>query len=122
MKSPNLIKNALLSEKAYDQMKKGTYMFFVDRKATKEQIAQIVKDQFSVEVEKVNVLSVKPKTKRAPRTRKSFSTGGGKKAIVYLKSGQSIDMLLPKSLSKKANKKSEKKEDKKQKKETKGDK
>lgn len=117
MNKGNPVREALLSEKAYELMKKGVYVFFVDKKATKEQIAQGVKEQFSVEVETVNVLNIKPKAKRSPRNRKPFTTGGGKKAIVYLKSGQSIDMLMPKSESKKSKKKTKKSD-----KETKGEK
>ena len=110
MNSTNVIKKPILSEKAYSQMEKGVYAFLVDQRASKEQIAESINKRFSVEVKKVNVLAIKPKSKRVARTRKFYQTSGGKKALVYLKSGQSIAMLLPQSATKE---KSKKKEDKK---------
>ena len=55
-----------------------------------------------VSVAKVNVLGKSFKKKRILRSRKEVKTGGGKKAIVWLGTGQSIAMLLPKTKESKA--------------------
>lgn len=104
------IKKPILSEKAYTLMQKGVYTFLVDEKATKEHIAKSVASQFSVEVTKVNVTRIQSKQKRVAKTRKTTEVGGGKKATVWLKKGQSIASLLPKAESKKVTKKSGEKE------------
>lgn len=77
-------------------MEKGLYTFLVDRKADKKAIVKAVSKQFAVEVEKVNVAKIAPKTKRIGRTRKMAKVGGGKKATVWVKKGQTIASLLPK--------------------------
>lgn len=96
----DVIKKTILSEKAYKLMEKGLYTFLVDARANKKQIAKAVKNQFSVEVAKVNVLSKSTKMKRIAKTRKETEVGGGKKAIVYLKPGQKIAVLSPKAAAK----------------------
>ena len=93
----HIIKKTILSEKAYRLMERGLYTFLVDERATKKQIAKAVKNQFSVDIKKVNVLSRATKTKRIAKTRKETEVGGGKKAIVYLKPGQKIAVLSPKA-------------------------
>jgi len=100
MKLKSVIKKAILSEKAYKQMEKGIYTFLVVTQATKNAVAKQVFSQFGVDVMRVNMTNIAPKTKRVAKTRKQVKTGGGKKAIVYLKSGQTIAMLMPKSETK----------------------
>lgn len=104
MRISDILKKAILSEKAYKQMEKGIYTFLVDSQSSKDEIAQAIKNQFSVDAVKVNVSHLFPKAKRIGRTRKQTLVGGGKKAIVQLKSGQSISMLSPKTESKKIKK------------------
>ena len=111
MKSQPVIKKAILSEKAYKQMEKGIYIFMVDQHSTKDEIAKAVAAQFTVNVEKVNVAKVLPKMKRITGTRKQVKTGGFKKAVVWLKSGQSIAMLAPKKASDKKSKSTKKEKD-----------
>ena len=96
MNTAFIIKQAILSEKAYAQMNSGVYAFKVDKRATKKEIANALKRQFSVEVEKVNIISLSPHKRRITGTRKEVEIAGGKKAIVYLKPGQSIALLSPK--------------------------
>ncbi len=96
MNTHHLIQKAILSEKAYKQMEKGIYTFMVVQTADKDRIAAAIKNIFGVEVNKVNVLKSFAKQKRVGKTRKTVAVGGGKKAIVYLKTGQKIDVLSPK--------------------------
>ena len=55
------------------------------------QIAQAVESIFGVDVEKVNVINVKPKTKRVGRY--VGKTKAVRKAIVKIKEGQQIDLF-----------------------------
>jgi len=96
----NIILKAILSEKAYKSMEKGIYTFLVDARSTKKEIARQVASHFAVEVVKVNVGNVAAKSKRIAKSRKQVKTGGGKKAMVYLKAGQTIAVLSPKSEAK----------------------
>ncbi len=97
MKISYVIKNAILSEKAYQLMDKSVYEFIVDKGATKAEISKAVEKQFSVKVKKVNVQSRPSKKRRVTGTRKQTVVFGRKKAIVFLKKGQSIAMLSPKT-------------------------
>lgn len=108
----NIIKKAILSEKAYKSMEKGIYTFLVDARSTKKEIAQQVASHFAIDVVKVNVGNIAAKSKRIAKSRKQVKVGGGKKAMVYLKAGQTIAMLSPKSeaKSKKTKEKSQSKE------------
>ena len=104
MNNSYLINKALLSEKTYKQMETGIYTFLVAKSATKDQIAKEVEAQFSVKVAHVNIAAKKGKTKKVTGTRKTTQTKDSKKAIVFLKSGQSIEMLSPKTKKEKAKK------------------
>lgn len=104
MRIPHVLKKAILSEKAYKQMERGIYTFLVAAGSTKQEVARAVKNQFNVDAIKVNVSNVVPIAKRIGRTRIQTLVGGGKKAMVQLKSGQSIPMLSPKTESKKIKK------------------
>lgn len=108
MKTSDVVKKAILSEKAYKLMEKGLYTFLVDPRAAKEEIAKAVAGQFAVSVVKVNVTKIQSKTKRIARTRKTTRVGGGKKATVWVKKGESIASLLPKAKETKTKMKKEK--------------
>lgn len=101
MNTAYVLKNALLSEKAYAQMEQGIYTFWVDTRASKDTVKKAVEKQFAVSVTKVNITKSASKSKRIANTRKMTKVGGGKKAIVWLASGQNISMLLPKTEAKK---------------------
>jgi len=97
MNQSYVLKKAILSEKAYALMKRGTYTFLVDARAHKEEIAKVVGLQFGVSVAKVRISKFAPKIKRIIKSKKTTVTGGGKKALVTLSSGQSIALLAPKA-------------------------
>ena len=66
------------------------YAFKVDLNATKLQVKKAVEGYFSVDVENVNIIKVKGKTKRSKyRIRKKSDW---KKAYVKLADGQSIEV------------------------------
>lgn len=101
MNTTYLIKEAILSEKAHEQMTRGVYAFRVDRRSTKKEIASAIKKQFGVDVVSVNIIAQSPKKRRITGTRKEVEIKGAKKAIIKVKPGQTIAMLAPKTEAKK---------------------
>ena len=89
-----IINEALLTEKATMlSANLNQYVFSVAKTASKQNIKDAVEKTFSVTVLKVNTLIAKPKAKRdrMKRNKLGFSSSV-KKAIVTLKSGDSIDL------------------------------
>ena len=87
----DIIKAPLITEKTAGLVQdNNTVTFSVDVNANKTQIKQAIEALFDVEVEKVNVINVKPKKKRVGRY--EGKTKRMKKAIVKLKEGSSIEL------------------------------
>ena len=86
-----IIKAPYLTEKVSSIMgESNQYAFKVDINATKLQVKKAVEGYFSVDVEDVNIIKVKGKTKRSRyRIRKKSDW---KKAYVKLAQGQSIEV------------------------------
>jgi large subunit ribosomal protein L23 len=87
-----IIERPLLSEKTTDLAHLGKYTFRVAKDANKIEIAQAVEKMFKVDVVKVNTLNVRGKKRRMGRFREG-RTSDWKKAIVTLKSGQTITLF-----------------------------
>lgn len=100
MNTQSVIIRAILTEKAHMLMAKGIYTFLVAGSSTKDDVKKAVHASFSVDPVNVNITSIKAKLKRIAKTRKFTTVGGGKKAVVYLKAGQTIAALQPKVESK----------------------
>ncbi len=83
------VKGLVYTEKSNKQLADGKYHFQIDTTCSKDEIASLVKKAFGVEVEKVNIINTKPKTKRFKGVEGKRSSY--KKAIVTLKEGQSIN-------------------------------
>jgi large subunit ribosomal protein L23 len=92
--SVKILKEALLTEKATMlSANLNQYVFSVSIGSDKRNIKDAVETTFGVNVLKVNTLLAKPKSKRdRTRRNKSGFTSHTKKAIVTLKSGESIDL------------------------------
>lgn len=87
----DIIKAPIVTEKSSKlAQEKNTMTFSVDTKANKTEIKQAVEKLFNVKVEKVNVINVKPRTKRVGRH--TGMTNKVKKAIVKLQEGSSIEL------------------------------
>lgn len=86
-----LLKHPIVSEKATSMSHLGKYLFLVQKEATKSEIKKAVKVAYKVDAIQVNVVNIKPKTRRLGRSIGVKS--GYKKAIVTLKSGQTLDIL-----------------------------
>lgn len=83
----------LVTEKSTLLRSFGTYSFQVRKDANKIQIKQAVKKLFNVETLDCKIIITKPK-KKALRTKRGFGkTPFVKKAMVTLKSGQTISEL-----------------------------
>lgn len=88
-----IVKKPLSTEKSMKLAEENFYTFVVDKNATKEIIAKFVADKFDVSVLSVRTVNIKPKTKTQRRVRKTYLTGGFKKAIVEVKKGQKIALF-----------------------------
>ena len=69
----------------------GIYTFEVSGRANKALVAKAVKELFKVTPVKVNIVNTKPKT--VFNRGKKGIVGGIKKAMVYLKKGDKIDLV-----------------------------
>lgn len=91
MEARDILIRPLISERSTDLMQEGKFVFVVDKRANKIQIAQAVEEIFKVNVLAVNTVNVKGKTKRRGRT--VGKTNSYKKAIVKLEAGQTIELF-----------------------------
>ncbi len=91
MEARDILIRPRITERTTELMAEGKYVFIVDKRANKIQIADAVSEIFSVKVEKVNTINVKGKTKRMGRT--SGKRPDYKKAIVKLAPGETIEFF-----------------------------
>lgn len=88
----DVLKKPVLTEKSLMlQQAENKYTFDVDLTANKIEVKNAVEKMFDVKVESVNIMNVRPKTKRMGRY--VGKTNKRKKAIVKLKEGFSIDLF-----------------------------
>ena len=86
-----IIKAPLVTEKSNDEKQIGKYTFLVSEKATKTEIKEAIEKIFKVEVVSISTLNIKTKKKRVGRY--TGRTNRGKKAIVTLKDGMTIENM-----------------------------
>ena len=90
----NMLLRPIYTEKATilsDCDKGAKYVFAAAPEATKSMITRAIKHVFSVDVESVNIINVKPKQKVFKGRRGNRS--GYKKAVVTLRGDQKIDVV-----------------------------
>lgn len=80
----------ILTEKSLREAAAGRYSFLVAKAATKTNIRTSIDTAFSVNVTRINTAIIPGKTRRS-RTGRTLTTKATKKAIVTLKSGQTIE-------------------------------
>jgi len=85
-----ILRNPRITEKATDFGGQSAYVFDVSPRANKRSIIAAVKRTYNVSPRAVRVLQVPRKTRKNVRTGKPGVTARGKKAYVYLTSGESI--------------------------------
>ena len=86
-----IIKAPLITEKSSDAKQNNKYTFLVSEKATKTEIKEAIEKIFKVEVVSISTLNIKTKEKRVGRY--TGRTNRGKKAIVTLKDGMTIENI-----------------------------
>ena len=91
MEARDILIRPMITEHTTDLMAEGKYVFIVDKRANKIQVAQAVAEIFDVKVEKVNTINVKGKVKR--RGRIVGKRNDYKKAIVKLAEGETIEFF-----------------------------
>jgi large subunit ribosomal protein L23 len=85
----DIILSPVNTEKTQQQLVDNKFTFFVDKKASKEDISQAMKHIFDVDVESVNIINTEGKLKRYKG--KLGKKSDTKKAIVRVKRGQEIN-------------------------------
>ena len=92
----NVLVRPLITEKMNDLTEgQAKYGFVVNVNANKIEIAKALKAKFDVDVESINTIKMKGKTKSQFTRKGRFEgkTATFKKAIVTLKEGQTIDLF-----------------------------
>ncbi len=80
-----------ISEASMSQQVMGKYVFIVNPKANKSQVAQAVEDMYGVTVMNVHLMNYRPKSRSFRGYQGQMK--GFKKAIVGLKQGDTIDLF-----------------------------
>lgn len=81
-----------ITEKATYLTDDGVYTFVVKKSANKTQIKQAMKDVYGIDVKKVRTVNL-PKKQVQSRRGEIGTKGGIKKAYIYLKEGDSIELM-----------------------------
>ena len=82
-----------ITEKATYKAETGVYVFEVATNATKKEIGSAVKHYYNVTPIKVNIVKIPSKKIVSRTTRKTGTKSGGKKAYVFLKKGDKIEIV-----------------------------
>ena len=85
-----IIKAPIITEKSELEKSNGKYTFLVDEKANKTEIKEALEKIFDVHVKSIRTLNIKTKKRRVGRY--TGLTNRGKKAIVTLAEGETIDL------------------------------
>lgn len=81
-----------ITEKGAYLAEMGAYAFNVSVKASKKDIAAAIKEVYKVSPRKVTLMRVPSKTVMTRGTNRMGKTAGGKKAYVFLKKGDKIEL------------------------------
>jgi large subunit ribosomal protein L23 len=82
-----------ITEKAVGQSENNVYTFVVKRDATKYQVRDAVKTLYKVTPVKVNIVNKKPAERMVGSRNRTKHVAGMKKAYVYLKKGETINLV-----------------------------
>lgn len=87
----NLIKNPRITEKASNAFEHNVYTFDVTEDANKTEIKKAIFALYKVKPVKVNMIPVP--SKQVVSRGKAGVKSGGKKALVFLKTGDKIELV-----------------------------
>ena len=85
-----VLKRPLVTEKSSQLAAENKYVFEVDRRANKIEIAKAAETLFKVKVVDVTTAAIRPKAKRLGA--RTIEIAGGKKAVITLAEGSAIDI------------------------------
>ncbi len=88
-----IILSPRITEKGANLAEQGIYVFNVGRNANKIEIISAFRTLYQVNPRKVRVVSVPQKKVQTRGTNRKGKTAHGKKAYVYLKKGESIEII-----------------------------
>lgn len=88
-----LIEPVVRREKAYTMMADNVYTFIVHKSATKRDVADAIRALYNVTPVKVNTVTKATRTRKNGRTGQYVKDRGEKKAYVYLKKGDTINLV-----------------------------
>lgn len=88
-----VIEKPHLTEKAMTQSERNVYTFMVSKDATKYTVAKAVKEVYGVTPVKVNIVNKLPRKSMSGARGRAVSLSGYKKAYVYLKKGDTINLV-----------------------------
>ena len=91
MKNTQIIKNPRITEKASFAAEQNVYTFNISDSANKTEIKKAIFELYKVRPLKVNILSI-PRKSVFTKGKKGMR-GGGRKAFVYLKKGDKIELI-----------------------------
>ena len=91
--SSHILLSPRITEKGAYLSEHGAYVFNVAKDANKGEIADAVRELFKVTPRKVTVLAVKGKVRPTRGTNRMGKSASGKKAYVYLKKGETIELV-----------------------------
>ncbi len=89
----SVIEGLRITEKTVNQGENNVYTFVVRRDATKFQVRDAVKAIYGVTPVKVNIVNKKPATRLSGSRNRNMKVSGMKKAYVYLKKGDTINLV-----------------------------
>jgi len=90
----SVLKHPRVTEKATVLSEAGVYVFDVAPRATKVDVAEAIKALYKVTPRKINMVKVPLKKVRMRGQQNKYgSKAGGKKAYVYVKKGDTIDIV-----------------------------
>ncbi len=90
--SSDVLLKPCLTEKTIMLNNGNVYTFFVETKANKFMVKNAIKDLYKVTPVKVNIVNNRPAKRIVGRSGRKKHVSGFKKAYVFLKKGDSIDL------------------------------
>lgn len=90
----SVLKHSRVTEKVTVQSERGVYVFDVAPRATKKDVAEAIIALYKVTPKKINIAKVPSKRVRMRKQQNKYGIkSGGKKAYVYVKKGDTIDIV-----------------------------
>lgn len=89
----SVLRKPRITEKAMRQGDRNVYAFVVRRDATKHDVKRAVMEFFNVTPVKVNIVNKAPRQHTSRRLGRTVTEKGLKKAYVYLKDGDTINIM-----------------------------